>query len=75
MVVGCTLQVLLIGGSTGTMLEALEVVGDGHDGSLGEVSLPVNLCNFLQLVTIFLFMVLTFLLLIKSLEYVSVAFL
>lgn len=33
-------QVLLIGGSTGTMLEALEVVGDGHDGSLplGDVS-------------------------------------
>ncbi|KAL3519242.1 hypothetical protein ACH5RR_017391 [Cinchona calisaya] len=30
------LTVLLIGGSTGTMLEALEVVGDGHDGSLGE---------------------------------------
>ncbi|GMN36729.1 hypothetical protein TIFTF001_006260 [Ficus carica] len=28
------LTVLLIGGSTGTMLEALEVVGDGHDGSL-----------------------------------------
>ncbi|KAK2982381.1 hypothetical protein RJ640_012583 [Escallonia rubra] len=30
------LTVLLIGGSTGTMLEALEVVGDGHDGPLGE---------------------------------------
>ncbi|KAL4627949.1 hypothetical protein ACB092_05G203300 [Castanea dentata] len=33
------LTVLLIGGSTGTMLEALHVVGDshdGHDGSLGE---------------------------------------
>jgi sodium/hydrogen exchanger 8 len=30
------LTVLLIGGSTGTMLEALQVVGDGHDGSLGE---------------------------------------
>ncbi|CDP04566.1 unnamed protein product [Coffea canephora] len=30
------LTVLLIGGSTGTMLEALEVVGDGHDESLGE---------------------------------------
>ncbi|PON57699.1 Na+/H+ exchanger [Parasponia andersonii] len=28
--------VLLIGGSTGTMLEALEVVGDGHDSPLGE---------------------------------------
>ncbi|KAI6704783.1 hypothetical protein NL676_007745 [Syzygium grande] len=30
------LTVLLIGGSTGTMLEALQVVGDTHDGSLGE---------------------------------------
>ncbi|KAG6394196.1 hypothetical protein SASPL_144777 [Salvia splendens] len=30
------LTVLLIGGSTGTMLEALEVVGDGHDTPLGE---------------------------------------
>ncbi|KAL5583334.1 hypothetical protein UlMin_015776, partial [Ulmus minor] len=30
------LTVLLIGGSTGTMLEALDVVGDGHDGQLGE---------------------------------------
>ncbi|XP_058113398.1 sodium/hydrogen exchanger 6 isoform X2 [Magnolia sinica] len=30
------LTVLLIGGSTGTMLEALQVVGDGHDGPLGE---------------------------------------
>ncbi|XP_077221891.1 sodium/hydrogen exchanger 6-like isoform X2 [Tasmannia lanceolata] len=30
------LTVLLIGGSTGTMLEALDVVGDGHDGPLGE---------------------------------------
>ncbi|GMJ05414.1 Na+/H+ antiporter 6, ARABIDOPSIS NA+/H+ ANTIPORTER 6 [Hibiscus trionum] len=30
------LSVLLIGGSTGTMLEALQVVGDGHDGHLGE---------------------------------------
>ncbi|KAI5671315.1 hypothetical protein M9H77_11679 [Catharanthus roseus] len=30
------LQVLLIGGSTGTMLEALQVVGEGHDGSLNE---------------------------------------
>ena len=29
---------LLIGGSTGTMLEALEVVGDGHDATLGDVS-------------------------------------
>ncbi|MBA0694952.1 hypothetical protein Goari_005212, partial [Gossypium aridum] len=31
------LTVLLIGGSTGTMLEALEVVGDGHDAHLGEI--------------------------------------
>lgn len=31
-------QVLLIGGSTGTMLEALQVVGDANDGPLGEVS-------------------------------------
>ncbi|KAL2245065.1 UNVERIFIED_CONTAM: Sodium/hydrogen exchanger 6 [Sesamum indicum] len=31
------LTVLLIGGSTGTMLEALQVVGDDHD-TLGEVS-------------------------------------
>lgn len=31
-------QVLLIGGSTGTMLEALEVVGDGHSSPLGEVT-------------------------------------
>ncbi|KAL2253388.1 UNVERIFIED_CONTAM: Sodium/hydrogen exchanger 6 [Sesamum indicum] len=30
------LTVLLIGGSTGTMLEALQVVGDGHDAPLGE---------------------------------------
>ncbi|KAJ0965222.1 hypothetical protein J5N97_026360 [Dioscorea zingiberensis] len=30
------LTVLLIGGSTGTMLEALEVVGDGHNSPLGE---------------------------------------
>lgn len=29
------LTVLLIGGSTGTMLEALQVVGDGHDGHDG----------------------------------------
>ncbi|KAF3651783.1 hypothetical protein FXO37_17841 [Capsicum annuum] len=29
-------KVLIIGGSTGTMLEALEVVGDGQSGSLGE---------------------------------------
>ncbi|THG01350.1 hypothetical protein TEA_010241 [Camellia sinensis var. sinensis] len=28
--------VLLIGGSTGTMLEALQVVGDNHDGPLAE---------------------------------------
>lgn len=32
-------QVLLIGGSTGTMLEALQVIGDGHDGPVGEVSI------------------------------------
>lgn len=32
------LTVLLIGGSTGTMLEALKVVGDGRDGPVGEVS-------------------------------------
>ncbi|KAJ0017603.1 hypothetical protein Pint_09618 [Pistacia integerrima] len=30
------LTVLLIGGSTGTMLEALQVVGDGHDIPMGE---------------------------------------
>ncbi|XP_057765209.1 sodium/hydrogen exchanger 6-like [Salvia miltiorrhiza] len=30
------LTVLLIGGSTGTMLEALEVVGDAHETPLGE---------------------------------------
>lgn len=36
---GTDLQVLLIGGSTGTMLEALEVVGDSRDTSLGDVSL------------------------------------
>ncbi|KAG8365309.1 hypothetical protein BUALT_Bualt18G0091300 [Buddleja alternifolia] len=30
------LTVLLIGGSTGTMLEALQVVGDGQDGPLSE---------------------------------------
>lgn len=30
------LSVLLIGGSTGPMLEALQVVGDEHDGPLGE---------------------------------------
>ncbi|KAH7546976.1 hypothetical protein FEM48_Zijuj01G0258200 [Ziziphus jujuba var. spinosa] len=35
------LTVLLIGGSTGTMLEALEVVGDGHVGPVGE-SFEVN---------------------------------
>ncbi|PIN20050.1 Sodium/hydrogen exchanger protein [Handroanthus impetiginosus] len=35
------LTVLLIGGSTGTMLEALQVVGDGHDHPLGE-SLEAN---------------------------------
>ncbi|KAL6546916.1 Sodium/hydrogen exchanger 6 [Orobanche minor] len=32
------LTVLLIGGSTGTMLEALQVVGDGLDSPLGESS-------------------------------------
>ncbi|CAK9182201.1 unnamed protein product [Ilex paraguariensis] len=32
----CGSWVLLIGGSTGTMLEALQVVGDGHGGPLGE---------------------------------------
>lgn len=47
------LQVLLIGGSTGTMLEALQVVGDGHDAPLGEVSstkngLVVVLCALIQ---------------------------
>ncbi|XP_010913977.1 sodium/hydrogen exchanger 6 [Elaeis guineensis] len=30
------LTVLLIGGSTGTMLESLEVVGDGYNGPIGE---------------------------------------
>ncbi|TYH29713.1 hypothetical protein ES288_A01G034400v1 [Gossypium darwinii] len=35
------LSVLLIGGSTGTMLEALHVVGDGHGSHLGE-SFDVN---------------------------------
>ncbi|XP_051128917.1 sodium/hydrogen exchanger 6-like [Andrographis paniculata] len=30
------LTVLLIGGSTGTMLESLQVIGDCHDSSLGE---------------------------------------
>uniref|UniRef100_M4CHB8 Protein kinase domain-containing protein n=2 Tax=Brassica campestris TaxID=3711 RepID=M4CHB8_BRACM len=34
--------VLLIGGSTGTMLEALEVVGDGHDATLGDGFEVVN---------------------------------
>lgn len=32
-------QVLLIGGSTGPMLEALDVVGDANDGPLGDVSI------------------------------------
>ncbi|CAA0343129.1 unnamed protein product [Arabidopsis thaliana] len=36
------LTVLLIGGSTGTMLEALEVVGDSHDTSLGDGFEVVN---------------------------------
>lgn len=36
------MQVLLIGGSTGTMLEALEVVGDGHDVPLGEVESKIT---------------------------------
>ncbi|KAI0492404.1 hypothetical protein KFK09_026675 [Dendrobium nobile] len=35
------LTVLLIGGSTGTLLEKLEVVGDMHDDSLGE-GFPTN---------------------------------
>lgn len=35
------MQVLLIGGSTGTMLEALQVIGgDTHDGHLTDVSIP-----------------------------------
>lgn len=38
------LQVLLIGGSTGTMLEALKVVGDGRDGPVGEVSFGNEVC-------------------------------
>ncbi|KDP27356.1 hypothetical protein JCGZ_20180 [Jatropha curcas] len=38
------LTVLLIGGSTGTMLEALQVIGDGHEfaGPVGEIFLKVN---------------------------------
>ena len=33
------LQVLLIGGSTGTMLEALQVIGDTNEGHIdGDVS-------------------------------------
>ena len=36
------MQVLLIGGSTGTMLETLHVVGDTHDGHLNEVSIAKN---------------------------------
>lgn len=31
-------QVLLIGGSTGILLEKLEVIGDVHDVSPGEVT-------------------------------------
>lgn len=36
------MQVLLIGGSTGTMLETLHVVGDTHDGHLNDVSIAKN---------------------------------
>ncbi|KAL8138078.1 hypothetical protein V2J09_004079 [Rumex salicifolius] len=36
------LTVLLIGGSTGTMLEALEVVGDDHEVNLGEEVYDIN---------------------------------
>lgn len=40
------MQVLLIGGSTGKMLEALEVVGDGHNVQSGEVILrSFQLCS------------------------------
>lgn len=39
------LQVLIIGGSTGTMLEALEVVGDSHDVSSELVCLSLD-CIF-----------------------------
>ncbi|RRT35341.1 hypothetical protein BHE74_00048356, partial [Ensete ventricosum] len=39
--------VLLIGGSTGKMLEALEVIGDAYSGPYGEinVALAVYLCS------------------------------
>ncbi|GKD26961.1 hypothetical protein Tco_1233175 [Tanacetum coccineum] len=36
--VGVFDEVLLIGGSTGTMLETLNVVGDTHNGHLNDVS-------------------------------------
>ncbi|WOL06384.1 sodium/hydrogen exchanger 6-like isoform X2 [Canna indica] len=36
------ITVLLIGGSTGRMLEALEVVGDGHSGSFEEENFEMN---------------------------------
>lgn len=47
-------QVLLIGGSTGTMLEALQVVGDGHDGSLGDVSYLPLWCTFTSVRRLFI---------------------
>ncbi|KAI3745311.1 hypothetical protein L1987_58422 [Smallanthus sonchifolius] len=37
------LTVLLIGGSTGTMLEALQVVGDTHEAHLTDVSIAVDI--------------------------------
>ncbi|KAK1424110.1 hypothetical protein QVD17_19424 [Tagetes erecta] len=37
------LTVLLIGGSTGTMLEALQVVGDTHEPHLNDVSVVVDI--------------------------------
>lgn len=36
-------QVLLIGGSTGTMLEALHVVGDTHESHLTDVSFAFDI--------------------------------
>ncbi|KAK8696671.1 hypothetical protein V6N13_001803 [Hibiscus sabdariffa] len=36
------LMVLLIVGSTGTMLEALQVVGDGHDGEGYEIEVSLD---------------------------------
>lgn len=38
----CNLQVLINGGSTGAMLEALDVVGDNHDVSLELVCLSLD---------------------------------